>query len=83
MTVCESNLATVTSKTPAKFFTLKKSSYVQIYIDRLNEMATWRHKLLKENYSPFNVWDDNRLKNMLLGAKERVLNVEECLLREQ
>ena len=73
MSVCESNLATVTSKTPAKFFTLKKNSYVQIYIDRLNEMAIWRHKLLKENYSPFNVWDDNRLKNMLLGAKERVL----------
>jgi len=37
---------------------------------------------VRENFSPFNTWDESRLKNLLVMAKDRILNVDECLVRE-
>ena len=66
-------------------FYLQVSCYRTIYFDKLNELASARIKLIKENFGTFNKWDDNdaMLKKLLEGAKERVLNNDECLIREQ
>lgn len=76
------SLVTVTSRKPAKLFYLTKSAYEQIYIDKLNEVARKRVRMLKENFAPFNAWEDMRLKHLLIGSKQRVLAEGECLIRE-
>ena len=73
----------VTCNKPAMLFYLTKPAYVQIFIDKLNEMQNARLKLVSENFSPFNSWEETRLKNLLMNARERVLNADECLIREQ
>ena len=73
---------TVGSK-PAKIFYLMKSNYLQIYIDKLNDVNNNRLKVIRENYIPFNSWSENRLKNLFINAKERVMNNDECLIRER
>ena len=73
----------VTCNKPAMLFYLTKPAYVQIFIDKLNEMQNARLKLVSDNFSPFNSWEETRLKNLLMSAKERVLNADECLIREQ
>ena len=67
------NRVTVGSK-PAKIFYLMKSNYLQIYIDKLNDVNKNRLKVIKENFIPFNSWSENKLKNLFINAKERVMN---------
>ena len=74
---------TVTGRKPARLFFLPKSAYIHIYIDTLNELAVKRHDLIKTNFQPFCLWEDSRLKNLLIGAKERILRINECLVREE
>ena len=74
----------VTSAKPAKLFCLSKSAYMQIYIDKLNELNRHRYDIVKNEkcFSPFHEWEESRLKNLLLLAKERILNNDEILVRE-
>ena len=74
----------VTSSKPAKVFYLLKSSYMSIYIDKLNDLNKHRFEMVKneKNFSPFHEWDESRLKNLLMLAKERILNNDEILVRE-
>jgi len=73
----------VTSSQSARVFFLSKRAYLHMFIDKLNELNSQRLRLVRDNFSPFNMWDETRLKNLLVMAKERVLNVDECLVREE
>ena len=55
----------VTCSKNAKFFVLSRSSYMQVYIDKLNELNKERFAIVKEHFQPFNTWDESRLKNLL------------------
>ena len=57
---------------------------MQIYIDKLNELNRHRYEIVKNEkcFSPFHEWEESRLKNLLLLAKERILNNDEILVRE-
>ena len=74
---------TVTSSVAAKMFYLDKKSYLQIYMDKLNRTRRHTMKIVKENFSPFNNWEDSRLKVLMLEVKERILNKDEVLIREK
>ena len=56
---------------------------MQVYIDKLSEMYKDRLDIVRKNFQPFNTWDESRLKNLLQVSKERILNNDECLVREE
>lgn len=52
-------------------------------MDKLNRTRRHTMKIVKENFSPFNNWEDSRLKVLMLDVKERILNKDEVLIREK
>ena len=42
-----------------------------------------RFKTVYEEFPAFKLWKEADLKNMIISSKERVLNNDECLMREE
>ena len=72
----------VTSDEPAKVFYMSHHTYMQIYIDKLNQLRENRMKEVAANFQIFAEWEYQRLKNLLFEVKERILDKGECLCRE-
>ena len=73
----------VTSKKAAKLFYLSQAAYNQAFREKFNEFETKRLNIVKEHFVPFREWEDQRLRNLINCAKDRLLCNDECLIREQ
>jgi len=56
---------------------------MQIFNDKINKIRMHQQIEVKEHFAPFNIWEDQRLRSLMLEAKQRILNNEECLIREK